>query len=174
MVNSISDIIIAVILGITILFAIVVFCWIFFVLRKQHIPKTPLSEEQKKNLVEYGLLHFTDKSGVKGIRDSEWTIKPFAKNATFGAEKNKTWFFPANDYPEKAIRQISSQAHEIRPDKDYCLSVQEISADEVDGFLYVPHKGYIAHEGPLQKPIVVYHLVEGKWRIDASFNKPNS
>ena len=89
-------------------------------------------------------------------------------------KKNKTWFFPANDYPEKAIRQIFAQAHKIRPNGDYCLSIQEISADEVNEFSYVPQKGYIAHEGPLQKPMIVYHCAEGHWEIDESFNKPNS
>lgn len=163
MCDSISDIICAVIIGFVLIFVAASFFWIHVINKKKHVPKQPLSEQQKEDLVRYGLLHFTSGEAVDAILKDNCTIRPDPDRAIYPEEQNYTWFFPAYEPIEKAITDAYNSLKKKRKTASHCLHITGINSSETSQYLYNPYENYIIHDGELKKNITVYCFSSNSW-----------
>ena len=163
MFDSIADIICAVIIGLVLFFVAASFFWFHFINKKKHVPKQPLTAQQKEDLVRYGLLHFTSSEAVDAILNDNCTIRPDPDRAIYPEEQNYTWFFPAYEPLEIAIKAAYNSLKKKRKATSHCLHITGIKSCETSEYLYNPYENYIIHDGELQKNIAVYCFSSGSW-----------
>ena len=145
---------------------------LFFVLHtKWRVPWKKLTEEQKNNLLQYGLIHFTTAQNLTSIKQD--------KTIRFGGKKLHhhiggrylTWFFPCTkpvdtDYiPSLYKKMIKMQSVQTE-----CVHITGITEDMCYDFRLNNRTGHMMHVGSLKANMSFYHKTNTGWIKESENN----
>lgn len=151
-------------LGTYILLAIIVFVIVFnIVCLLVHFPWKKLNSSQMQNMIDFGLLHFTNSESADEIMKSH-TVKYDREGAPlFLVEKNFIWFYPCYESLEDSINMASTKVKSVR-NPEVCLRLTGFEQSEADNFLFRDKDDVIVYIGDLtKKNIVKYMKKNNKW-----------
>lgn len=112
-----------------------------------HTPKSLLSYQDKKDIIQYGLIHFTFSENKSDILKNG--VLP-GKEALYRKEKNLCWFYI--NYPEdykKNLRIVKSKGK--RSTIDCCIVIKDFSEEQLNNMcIRKENDNAVVHIGALK------------------------
>ena len=133
---------------------------LYFVLKYRHSPFTPLTDEIKKEIEAYGLVHYTSSSGKSSI-ELDKAMKPGdslkgkkKRCALYPSEEGLIWFYSG----KITFSQLDDKSKRILKEKKckYAIKFVNLRSDDIEKITYRKKDKALVYKGtiPLKRLII--------------------
>lgn len=120
-------------------------------LQFKHLPKYHLSENQKKLIREYGVIHFTSHEHAMQICKEGLTPNP--KKALNLFEREMVWLYSGDpDKYDKYLKELLTK----RPNSDTVVIIKGLTDEQIENMRFRTNPEAYVHIGKLKTPVMAY------------------